>query len=1149
MAVTCASCGVDQPSGARFCGSCGATLVRICAACGTEASADAAFCSACGASLGGGIGRSAGVSEHEERRVVTVMFADLAGSTALGERIDPEELRAIQGELFELVNGEVERFGGISEKFVGDAVMAVFGVPLSHDDDAERAVRAALAVRQRFPALAREVERRHAVDVGLRMGVNTGEVVAGREAAARGELMVSGDAVNVAARLQQRANAGQVLVGERTQSSTRRSIDYVALGAAEAKGKDAPVAAWEAVAVIALPGLRGIEGLAARMIGREEELAVFRALTARVERERAPQLVTMYGVAGVGKTRLLTEFVGELPHALLLHGRCLPYGEGITYWPLGEAAKGYAGILESDPIDAALLKLASAVERHVPKPHVDQVVEAIGWTIGLTLPEIEGSDARGLLREAWRRFLYGLGREQLAVLVVEDVHWASEPLLQLLEYLTDALADTSVLTICTARPEFLDTRESWGGGVRDSTSIRLAQLPEDESAELVQALVGGDGLSVELTDRIVARAEGNPFYVEEILQMLIDRNAIVRANGGWSIQSDLARDELPDSVHGVIAARIDLLDGGARDALRRCSVMGRAFWPHAVGVDDDVIAALRRRSLVTERSDSTIEGMREFTFKHALTHDVAYSTLPRAERRDLHRQVGGWIEAVAPDRMAERAELAAYHYDRALEYGEDAPEVRGRCFELLLTAGDAALARGASESAERLAARAAELADDPRARALALLGLGRARVMMAKSQDGYTCLVEARREATRIGDRPLLAEILSWLSRASWLTARWDEPIPAAQAAIDALAGLEETPQLARALARLSQLEMLKGLPHAAERAREAIAVALRVGDVHAELNARVNLSVALSNHGVPPDLREMRELVARALSSGDVSEAYRCIVNTLWAAQAYVPLAELEESIATMRSTVAGVPAVEALDVYYDLSHALLVDLPAARWDAVDRVVGRSLPAPAVSGVDVLWAELRGGMAMRRGDLVAAKEPLDELRELTLASNEPQRIVPMAGVVVPFAALTGDGETVREITNVVLALTGLEWAQLSTAAIPRALARVGETELLERVADAFGRKRRDADSPRLTVSASVADGLVALASDRPAEGVEHLAAAFELELELGWRYRAACLRLELAAALEVASRSDEAEPMRRQAAEVLEPIGCVHPF
>ena len=776
------------------------------------------------------------VDERDERRVVTVLFADVAGSTALGERIDPEELRVLQGQLFALVNAEVERFGGLSEKFVGDAVLAVFGVPLAHDDDAERAVRAALAVRDAFPRLARDVVRRHGVEIGLRIGVNTGEVVAGREAAARGELMVTGDAVNVGARLQQRAEPGQVLVGERTRTATRRAVDYASAGTAPAKGKREPLGAWEAIAVVAPPGARTAEGLSAPMIGRDEELVVLDALATRVERERAPQLVTTYGNAGVGKTRLVTEFVATLDAARVLHGRCLPYGEGITYWPLGEAAKGYAGILDSDPADEVLAKLEAAVVADVAVERVGGIVEALGWTIGLGLPEDEDRDLRALLRDAWRRFLTDLGRTGLAVLVVEDVHWASEPLLELLEHVTDTLVDTAVLTICTARPEFFDTRGSWGGGLRDSSSIRLSPLPEDESVRLVEALLGVDGLPRELTERIVARAEGNPFHVEEILQMLIDREAIARDGGLWSVRTEIGEVDLPDSVHGVLAARVDLLDPASRDALRRCSAMGRVFWPAAVGVADEPIAALARRGFVAEHASSTIEGMREFAFKHALTQDVVYASLPRAERRELHRQVGGWVEAMARGREAEIAEIAAYHYDQALEYGDASADTRERCLRLLLAAGGAALSRAAGEPARRLYGRAAELAAEPRDCARALIGLGRAELMLSGSR-AADVLARARDEADRAGDRRLLADALGLLSRANWLAGRYGEAMQAATAALDALVGLDETPQLARAVARLSQLEMLSGLPQAHERAREALDVARRVGDEHAELN------------------------------------------------------------------------------------------------------------------------------------------------------------------------------------------------------------------------------------------------------------------------------------------------------------------------
>lgn len=1080
---------------------------------------------------------------------MTVLFADLAGSTALGSRIDPEELRVIQGELFELVNAEVERFGGISEKFVGDAVVAVFGVPLAHDDDAERAVRAALSVREKFPGFADGVRERHGAEVGLRIGVNTGEVVAGREAVARGELMVTGDAVNVAARLQQRAEPGQVLVGERTHTVTRRAVRYESAGAAPAKGKEAPVSAWEATAVIALPGERRIEGLSGEMIGREEEIVVLGALTTRVERERAPQLVTIYGHAGVGKSRLLTEFVARLPDAHVLVGRCLPYGEGVTYWPLGEAAKGYAEILDTDPIDAALAKLESAVAAHTGPERVAEVVEAIAWTIGLTLPQDEQRDIRDALCDSWRRFLSGLGATRITVLAVEDVHWASEPLLELLEQLTDSLAETAVLTICTARPEFLDARGTWGGGLRDSTSIKLSPLLESESMQLIEALVGHEGLPPQLTNRIVARAEGNPFFVEEILQMLIDREAITREDGGWTVRDHVAAAELPDSIHGVIAARIDLLDPASREALRHCSVMGRVFWPGAVGIDDETIAALTRRALVVEHPDSTVAGMREFSFKHALTQDVAYATLPKTERRNLHRRVGLWIEDVAPGRESEMAEVAAYHLASALSYGETAPEVRSRCAELSIVAGEAALARAAADSASRLLTQALQLVADPRQRIRALVGLGRANVLSVDSDRAHARFAEARDEAAAIGDRRLLADALSWLSRTSWLTERWDDALPEASAAVEALAGLEETPQLARALARLSQLEMLRGLPSAGTRAREAVAVALRVGDAHAELNARVNLLTADANRGVPLNVVEASEIVTRAIETGHTGEAYRCLVNSLWVGQGHMARDELESAVERLRTIIADVPAVEGLGTYFELSYAVLVDVPAARWARLDRLPPETEFRSAISGTFMLARELAGGMAMRRGDLTRAAPPLAELRRRASASGEPQRILPMACVVMPYAVVTGDRETVRKVAEEVFSTTDRQWMQLTTAPISRALASASERDLLERMVEALRSESGAAGSPRTRNDVAVAEGLLALGAGRADEAVEWLRDAAEAERRLGWTYRAACLEVDLGAALEAAGHGDDADAVRRGAAAVLEPLGCVHAY
>ena len=376
--------------------------MQTCPSCGAEQASDARFCSNCGTPL-----QPLG-EEQQERRVVTVLFSDLAGSTALGERLDPEDVRRVQAELFELLNAEVVRFGGTTEKFVGDAVLAVFGIPSAHEDDPERAVRAALAAHERFAAFAERVESRFGVGVGLRTGINTGDVVSGRETAARGEMMVSGDAVNVAARLQQAAEPGEILVGARTHGATSRTIAFGPRRELDAKGKSAPVSAWEARAVSAEPAARRSE-YSAPLVGREEELTLLEMVAARGRRERVPQLVTLFGPAGVGKSRLVGELLERIQAGRLLKGRCLPYGEGITYWPLAEAAKADADILDTDPADVANEKLREAVHAAVEQG-AGEVFDAIAWTIGLAGDDspLSSMDAQAVgptLAHGWQRYI------------------------------------------------------------------------------------------------------------------------------------------------------------------------------------------------------------------------------------------------------------------------------------------------------------------------------------------------------------------------------------------------------------------------------------------------------------------------------------------------------------------------------------------------------------------------------------------------------------------------------------------------------------------------------------------------------------------------------------------------------------------------
>jgi class 3 adenylate cyclase/tetratricopeptide (TPR) repeat protein len=1155
VGLACASCGAEHSGGARFCSECGAPLQRTCPACGSEQPASATFCSDCGIALREDARRAAHTTDdRQERRVVTVLFADLAGSTALGERLDPEDVRELQGELFELINTEVERFGGTTEKFAGDAVLAVFGIPQAHEDDPERAVRAALAVRDSFVSFTDRVHGRHGADVGLRIGVNTGEVVAGREAAARGELMVSGDAVNVAARLQQHASPGEVLVGQRTQAATSRTISYSEHEALEAKGKSALVASWVAVSAPAQqePAPRGIAGLSAPLVGRNEELTVLSAMAARVERERAPQLVTLFGPAGVGKSRLLAELVERLPGARLVKGRCLPYGEGITFWPLAEAAKAHAGILDTDPAEVALSKLRTAIESVVPEDQAERVLEAAMWTIGFVLPGISavGTDPHEVVRrlqDGWTRYVAAVGREQLTVVAVEDVHWASSALLDLVEQLAENLADTQVLLVCTARLELLEIRPTWGAGKQNATALSLTPLSPADAAQLMSSLLGDARVPEDVRERVLASAEGNPFYLEEMLNMLIEEGALERRNGGWESTDRLADVSIPDSVHGVIAARIDLLEAASRDALRRCSVVGRIFWPAAVDVDEGVIAALVRSGLVSDSVDSVMAGMREFAFKHALTRDVVYATLPRPERRELHRRVGEWIQDVAPDRSGETVELAAYHYGEALAYGEDDPAVSLRTFQLLLAASEAAFGRGAFEAARMQLDRALELAVDDSQRAAGELALARLDATAALNDSALERL-DAVETLLGPGDAELRSDALGWRSRVCWLSGRWDEALSSANGAVAALAGLPESPQLARALARLSQVEMLRNQPESVDHAREAIAVARRVGDPFAEVNAMINIFTQQSTFGVAPDPDQVASIIAAAADAGEYEEAYRAIVNFIWSATGYLSIDRIELVVSESRGRLADVPPPKSIGPYLEMSIALLLLVPSARWAKAGAVLEEYGERNVGVTMRLVSLVVAGGLAFRRGDAQTTERLLEELRPLALASSEPQRIIPMAGIALPWLALTNDVKELRSLTNEILAVVDRQWpAVLDALPIVRALAAVGETQLLVRTTESI-RETPDV-SAKAHTALIAAEGLLALLRGHAGEAVEQLELAIQRERQLGRTYDAACLELDLARALEAAGQTAAAQEVQARAASVLEPLGCVNPF
>lgn len=579
----------------------------------------------------------------EERKLATVLFADLVGSTELAGDEDPERVRALLDRFYDSMAGEIERAGGTVEKFVGDAVMAAFGAPAAHEDDAERALHVALAMQRRLGELFGD-------RLALRIGVNTGDVVVGRPR--EGSSFVTGDAVNVCARLEQAAAPGEILVGERTVAAARGAFEFGEPLTVEAKGKPEGVPGRRLVRALSLMRPRGVAGLDPVFVGRDAELERLRSAYRRVVADETPQLLTILGDAGVGKTRLVRELwqwlSDEPSRPLLRTGRCLSYGEGITYWPLAEVLKEHFRILESDPPDTVAERMDGG--------------EGLAFTLGLPPPEgMHPLTVREKLHSSWVAFLEEIAAERPAAIVIEDVHWAEPELCALLEELAERVR-RPVLLLATGRPELLDRQPAWG-----ASAVRLEALPPADTGALLAALLGTEPPDW-LRELVVERAEGNPFFVEELIATLVDREVLARSNSGWSFGELPSGFSLPDTVQAVLAARIDLLPPAEKAALQAAAVIGRTFWSGPVRElteGDPDFDLLEAREFVRRRAGSSLAGEQEFVIKHALTREVAYGSLLKAKRAPLHASFADWLERIG-EGEDEHAPLLAHHYAEAV---------------------------------------------------------------------------------------------------------------------------------------------------------------------------------------------------------------------------------------------------------------------------------------------------------------------------------------------------------------------------------------------------------------------------------------------------------------------------------------------------
>jgi class 3 adenylate cyclase/tetratricopeptide (TPR) repeat protein len=926
--------------------------------------------------------------ENEERRVVTVLFADMTGSTDLADRMDPEEVRLLMAGYFGAMAQAIHRHGGTIEKFIGDAVMAIFGMPAAHEDDPERAVRAALEM---LDALKRFNEQRLAEDpqappVQIRIGINTGEVVAASGASDGGQFLITGDAVNVAARLQQQAQPGTILVGSRTYRSTHGAIVYQPLSPIEVKGKPRPLRVWQAIDAVedqAAPPtqhLRGIEGLPSPFIGRVPELALLDAVYERVIGERRPHLVTLLGTPGVGKSRLVREWNDRLrqqstreedalhdgarsPQApLWLEGRCPPYGAGITYWPLAEILRCFCGFVEGDtPPQASerlLQKIQEVLDGGQQSEHISWIARQLGFTIGLEVgegeqmrPSANSNEQRESLFRAWRVFFESLARRQPLLIFIDDIHWANEALLDLLEYLTQRVSDAPLLLLCPARPELLDKRSGWGGGKRNFTTITLEPLSPEQSHELIDALLSPDGLPPALRSSILAKAEGNPFFVEEIIRMLIDLGILVCKDRCWQVvnqdpgstYSDLLSFSIPDSIQGVLAARIDLLSPTEKRVLQHAAVAGRMFWKGALAnlaqeispeALELALESLIRKDFLLENERPTgilIERDVQYGFKHVLVRDVAYASIPRARRAREHARMGEWLERIAAGRVEEFIELLAYHYHQAIvawaqtasgqalarrpARAQAQADLRQKAIEYLTLAGNDAMGKYAANQAVRHYTAALDLLNGSESahsqRARLHERLARAYFVLS---DGDSCWEHYQQALDELRDAPALerAHIYQHLTMVGTRWHGWFKQPPDLQLIrqyLDAgLALLKDQPEVVELALLLASEAFWYMQAYSSQQLGEsaieyAIASAERAASIAERLHHPVHLSEVLDAlsgvYGNVSDYRAFLEVQKRRLALVDrIKDRAEIFDIYFTASRAYFQLSDYPQAL-----------------------------------------------------------------------------------------------------------------------------------------------------------------------------------------------------------------------------------------------------------
>ncbi len=949
--------------------------------------------------------------------MLTVLFADLVGFTSKSERLDPEDVRALLSPYYARLRTELEHFGGTVEKFIGDAVMALFGAPVAHEDDPERAVRAALAIRD-------WVQEQDA-DLQLRIAVNTGEALVALSAhPAQGEGMASGDVVNTTARLQTAAPVNGILVGESTYRATAHVITYREVEPVVAKGKAEPVRAWEAVEARSRMGVDVAPANRSPLVGRNQETRVLTDALDRVQRERSPQLVTLVGVPGIGKSRLIAELfqmVDANPEMFVIwrQGRSLPYGDGITFWALAEMVKAQAGILETHTEAEAEQRLDEAVAALIAdRPDAEWIAGHLRPLAGVSTGVEPAGDRRDEAFTAWRRFFEALAEQNPLVLVFEDLHWADDNLLDFVEHLVDWAGGVPMLVVCSTRPELLERRPGWAAATRNAIKISLVPLTDDETSQLISSLSERPVMAADAQHALLVRAGGNPLYAEQYVRMLAERGDV----------EDLP---LPETVQGIIAARLDALSVDEKRLLQDASVLGKVFWLGAVagGLDrrsaELLLHALERKDFVQRARRSSVADEAEYSFLHVLVRDVAYGQIPRGDRAEKHRRAAVWIGSLG--RTEDHAEMLAHHYMSALELDRATGRVvdqsfAARALDSMRDAGDRAYSLNAWSKASSFYASALDLAVPGSSdHARLLFDLGRSRYQAGDQDEemlngASEALVEAGDDATAAEAEVLLTELI-------WVKGDAGRAFAHLTRARELVEGSETTRVKAHVTSSVSRYLMLAGEDSEAIRiGRSALEMADLLGLDAVRADALNNIGAARGNNGDLSGIADLELAVRIAERSKLVQEGSRARANlasVLWTH------GNLERTV-----VVAGEAMVIATRYGYSrfvkwLQESMVHDWYAlGDWDAAYTGAESFLAQVEAGSPHYLAADcymIRAGIRLGRDDTPGAVRDAERSLELARLAKDRQILYPALAVAGQILIDSGDSERAAALADELL--------------------------------------------------------------------------------------------------------------------------------